>query len=73
MQSHIDCSRKSDGLKQSDIFKLCGFDWGDKNKARSTQQQYWVIALLRELESEGQIEQVNESGPWRLKNKQGST
>lgn len=39
----------------------------DYPKAPSTQQQYWAVALLRELESEGMVEQVEEKGPWRLK------
>ncbi len=66
MQSHHDCRKNSNGLKQAEIFRACGFDWGDKNKASSSNQQYWIVALLRELETDGLIEQTKESGPWRL-------
>jgi len=55
------------GIKQAEIFRLCGLDWGDYPKANSSRQQYWVVALLRELEAEGAVEQIKESDPWRLK------
>lgn len=56
-----------EGIKQAHIFKECGFDWGDYDKASSSRQQFWIVGLLKELEAEGRIEQVTESGPWRLK------
>ena len=56
-----------EGLKQAEIFKACGFDWGNYPKATSSNQQYWIVALLRELEAEGRVEQIVESGPWRLR------
>ncbi|KAA6204632.1 MAG: hypothetical protein DU429_09065 [Candidatus Tokpelaia sp.] len=55
------------GIRQAEIFRLCGLDWGDYAKAFSSQQQFWVVALLRELEAEGAVEQIRESDPWRLK------
>jgi len=67
MNSESDCYTTGPGIKQSQIFKGCGFDWGDYEKATSSNQQYWVIGLLRELEAEGKVEQVRPSGPWRLK------
>lgn len=67
MNSESDCCTSGPGIKQSQIFKSCGFDWGDYEKATSSNQQYWVIGLLRELEAEGRVEQVRPSGPWRLK------
>ena len=66
MQSSEVCQSGKEGMKQTQIFKECGFDWVDYDRANSTRQQYWVVALLRELESEGKIERVSESGPWRL-------
>ncbi|MFM2716994.1 hypothetical protein AB8T41_16310 [Klebsiella pneumoniae] len=57
-------------LSKSSIYStkpLCGFDWGAKPKATSSNQQYWVVALLRELEEDGLVEQIKESGPWRLR------
>lgn len=67
LEKHPDGCRHGKGVKQAEVFRLCGLDWGDYPKAPSTQQQYWAVALLRELESEGAVEQVEEKGPWRLK------
>lgn len=53
-------------MRQAEIFRACGFDWGECEKATSSNQQHWVVALLRELEAEGPVEQVFQSGPWRL-------
>jgi hypothetical protein len=67
MTQNSGCQPDGSGVKQTDIFRDCGFDWGAQDKSTSSNQQYWLIALLRVLESEGVIEQVEESGPWRLK------
>ena len=53
-------------MRLAPIFRACGFDWGPYQKATSTNQQYWVVALMRELEAEGKVERVFESGPWCL-------
>lgn len=60
------CQPGREGMRLSPIFKACGFDWGEYKKATSSNQQYWVVALMRELEAEGKVERVSESGPWRL-------
>jgi hypothetical protein len=67
MQSSVLCKPGKDGMRLSQIFRACGFDWGDYKKATSSNQQYWVVALVRELEAEGKVERVSESGPWRLR------
>ena len=67
MQSSSDCQPGKGGMRLSPIFRACGFDWGDYPKATSSNQQYWVVALVRELESEAKVERVSPSGPWRLK------
>lgn len=67
MRSTADCQPGKEGMRLSPIFRACGFDWGDQPKATSSHQQYWVVALIRELESEGLVERVSASGPWRLK------
>jgi hypothetical protein len=60
------CQPGCEGLRLATIYRACGFDWGAYPKATSTNQQYWVVALMRELEAEGRVERVVESGPWRL-------
>ena len=64
--SHPECQPSQNGLKQAEIFRSCGFDWGAKEKATSSNQQYWVVALLREFAEENKVEQVRDSGPWRI-------
>ncbi|MEO5606526.1 MAG: hypothetical protein ABIR13_02920 [Polaromonas sp.] len=67
MQASDGCQPGREGMRQTFIFKECGFGWGDDYKsATSSQQQFWVVALLRELAVEGKVERVFESGPWRL-------
>ncbi|MDD2809209.1 hypothetical protein [Rhodoferax sp.] len=67
MQSSDLCQHGREGMRLSPIFRACGFDWGEYKKATSSNQQYWVVALMRELEAEGKVERVTESGPWRLR------
>ena len=55
------------GVKQAEVFRLWGFDWGDYPGAPGTQQQYWAVALLRELKSKVTVEKVEKNGPWRSK------
>lgn len=66
MQDNPECQKNSAGMKLAHIFRECGFDWGDKPKTTSSNQQYWVAAIVQELNAEGKIERVSESGPWRL-------
>ena len=61
------CQPGHEGMRLARIFRECGLDWGDYPKATSSNQQYWVVALVRELEAEGKVERVSESGPWRLR------
>jgi hypothetical protein len=66
MKSSDICQVGREGMRLAAIFRACGFDWGDYEKATSSNQQYWVVALMRELEAEGKVERVSDSGPWRL-------
>jgi len=61
------CRPGGEGMRLSPIFRACGFDWGEYEKATSSNQQYWVVALMRELEAEERVERVSPSGPWRLR------
>ncbi len=67
MRATSDCQPGQDGMRLSPMFRACGFDWGEYPKATSSNQQYWVVALVRELEAEGKVEHVSPSGPWRLR------
>ena len=67
MRASALCQPGHDGMRLAPIFRACGFDWGDYEKATSSNQQYWVVALMRELEAEGKVERVSASGPWRLR------
>jgi hypothetical protein len=67
LRHNSDARSNGPGVKQAVICRECGLDWGDFPKATSSNQQYWTVALLKELEATGQILQIRESGPWRLK------
>ena len=67
MKNSPDCAVYADGLKQAEIFRQCGLDWGDYPNATSSNQQYWIVALLRELESEGKAQRDVDSKKWRIK------
>ncbi len=56
MKAHPQCSANAEGLTQTEIFRNCGFDWGDYPHATSSNQQYWFVASLQELKDEGKIE-----------------
>ena len=66
MQATGECQSGKEGMKLAQIFKKCGFDWGDYPKTTSGNQQYWVSAIIWELKAQGKVERVSESGPWRL-------
>lgn len=67
MKNSPDCAVYADGLKQAEIFRQCGLDWGEHHNATSSNQQYWIVALLRELESEGKVQRDTDSKKWRIK------
>lgn len=67
MQASNICQPDQEGMRLSPIFRACGLDWGEQKMSTSSHQQYWVVALMRELEAEGKVERVSESGPWRLR------
>lgn len=60
------CENTSNGMKQSDIFRACGLDWGYYENATSSNQQYWIVALLRELEAENEVQRDKQTKLWRL-------
>ena len=66
MKSNPNCTRYGKGLRQAELFRLCGFDWGDYEKAESPRQQYWIVGLLRTLENEGFTQRDSVSKKWRL-------
>ena len=56
MASKDECASDSDGMKQADVFRECGMDWGEKENCTSSNQQYWIVAILRELEQENLVQ-----------------
>lgn len=66
MKSNVYCASYGKGLSQAELFRICGFDWGEYKKAEPTRQQYWIVGLLRTLESEGIIQRDSVSKKWRL-------
>ena len=62
-----DCSNDALGTKQAEIFRACGLDWGEYPNATSSNQQYWLVGLLRDLEKDGKIQRDSVSKHWRLK------
>ena len=66
-QSSALCQPGAEGIRLARISRDCGLEWGNYPKATSSNQQYWVVALVGELEAEGRVERVSESGPWRLR------
>ena len=66
MEANPECDSRGSGMRQAELFRECGLNWGDYPRATSSHQQYWIVALLRELESEGKVKQLEPSGPWRL-------
>jgi len=67
MQATEICQPLQEGISLSQIAKRCGLRWGDYPKATESNQNYWIVAILQELKAEGRVEQIKESGPWRLK------
>ena len=71
MKNNEDCLPNAEGMPQADIFRACGLDWGDQSNSTSSQQHFWVVALLRVLENEGKVSRVlKQKGRgynWRLK------
>jgi len=53
MKSSPECQPGNAGKRLAKIFRECGFDWGEYKNSTSSHQQYWIVALVRELESEG--------------------
>lgn len=67
LQSTEECVPEGEGMKQADIFRACGLDWEDQPNATSSQQHFWLVALLRVLEKEGLVQRDPDSKKWRLK------
>ena len=66
MKNTPDCSANAQGLKQAEIFRECGLDWGEYPNATSSNQQYWIVALLRELEHEGKVKRDSVTKKWTI-------
>ena len=67
MQKSGDCAVNAKGMKTAEIFRQCGLDWGEYENSTSSNQQYWLVALLRELEKESKIQRDLVTKLWRVK------
>ena len=55
-----------EGMRQADIFRNCGMDFGEKPNCTSSNQQYYIVAILRELEEEGKVKRDETTKKWLL-------
>ena len=67
MMAKQECAVGAEGKTQASIFRECGFDWGEYSSTTSSNQQYWIVALLRELEKEGKVVRNIKSKKWTLR------
>ena len=52
------------GLSVPELFHGCGFGWGEQENATVSQQQFWLVALLWELATDGLA--TTDGVLWRL-------
>lgn len=69
MMQNPRCYTSSCGIEQAEIFNQCGFGWGNQENATISNQQYWIVALLKQLETEGFVEQNDNTLLWKITNK----
>ena len=55
-----------EGMRQADIFRNCGMDFGEKPNCTSSNQQYYIVAILRELEEERKVKRDEITKKWML-------
>lgn len=67
MKQDENSQENGEGIKLAELFRVCGLDWGEQPNATSSNQQYWLVALMRDLEKEGKVERDLDSKKWRLK------
>lgn len=67
MKQSEDCQPGAEGIRQAELFRTCGLDWGEQPTATSTQQNFWLVGLLRTLEGEGIVERDTTTKKWKLK------
>lgn len=58
--------KHGDGMRQAEIFRECGMDFGEKPNCTSSNQQYYIVAILRELEEEGKVKRDESTKKWML-------
>lgn len=63
------CDTSSFGMEQAEIFNQCGFGWGHQENATMSNQQYWIVALLKQLEEEGRVKQDEYTLLWKVLDK----
>ena len=66
MNGTTECKPLNEGMTLAEIFRECGLDWGHYENATSSNQQYWLVALMREFEKEGIATRDLNTKKWRL-------
>ena len=67
LSSMPECDHNGEGLRQADISRMCGLEWGTYENTTASQQQFWIAGLLRELEKENLVQRDIDTRKWRLK------
>lgn len=67
MKVSSDCNVDGDGITQAAISRSCNFEWGDYENTKSSQQQYWTVVLMRDLERDKLVVRDSFTKRWRLK------
>ncbi len=67
LNTRPEAESRGPGISQTEISRACGLLWGDYPKSAATQQQYWIVGLLRQLEQEERISQDPVTRKWRCR------
>lgn len=55
MKNNPNCAARGDGETTAEIFRNCGLSFENQENATASNQQYWLVALLRVLELDGRV------------------
>ena len=67
ISNNENCKSDNLGLKQAEIFRLCNMGFGNQKNCTESQQVFYLVAILRELEKEGKITRDPITKKWKLR------